>query len=767
MSWLSTWANRRKLTIAASDIDANLTNFPVRIYLSSAAGQSSSDVTDIFSDLGEDSLKVALTTSDGTTQCNVEVAYWAGASNKANLWFKAPSVSSSSNTDFYLYWDASASDNTTYVGAVNSTAGSSVWNSDYKMVMHFGETSGSYLDSTGNSIDSTAVSVSSRTASGLVGPDSPDFAGSHSITLASASSWPVEKTLEVFSKTDSTASGYRPMLNHESGTNWFQIGRNATQGHFRWHSSDTNRRMDFGTIATGTWYHFAGVLDDTNYASATALAYIDGVQQNSVSSAGIPATTAASSWNIGKRGGEYWDGIIDEVRVSTTPRSVQWLRASNDTMRDSLNTFSATESGSFSTPTINAGHTVQSSANPLTNHSVDSPTHSEGDLIFIFAAIESNNGATMTAPSGFSSAYQNHATYLDQSRGSCWYKTASGSEPSSYTWTSDVAEGSASIAWSVSGHDGGIDSVSGSATGNGSSATALSVTTASDNALVMRCLHTDSDTLSHNTATGHTFVESVNPTGAVSISVQYEVQTTAGSTGNASIGMSAADEWGARTVSVAGEFVSAPAPTPVTPTYGPYTWDTLGSVDEGDWLFADPVGTGVQTNNTTRRWCWHDSSTTSSNVGPTSGQGGSPDGYLYTEASSPGAFNDVFTMEFDGDLDTVDNTLQVDWYTNQRGDNNNATCELQTNEGGAGWTTRATFGGSSDPNKVNTSGVQIWAARSVDLTSLVSHAQTRIRLTITFPASGTAWHNDYGIDNVTLTLTALSVPESQTHQMIL
>lgn len=199
--------------------------------------------------------------------------------------------------------------------------------------------------------------------------------------------------------------------------------------------------------------------------------------------------------------------------------------------------------------------------------------------------------------------------------------------------------------------------------------------------------------------------------------------------------------------------------------HGTYTWDTLGSADESDWSFADPLGTGVQNSNTARRWCWDSNDTTSSNIGPTSGQGGSPDGYLYTEASSPGAANDQFTMELDATLDASANSILVELYTNQRGGSNNATCEIQTNENSAGWVTRATYGGSGDPNKVGTSGTQIWAYRSLDLAGVVSHASTKLRFLVTFPSSGTIWNNDYGIDTVTITGTTIA--GGRTHQMML
>lgn len=188
------------------------------------------------------------------------------------------------------------------------------------------------------------------------------------------------------------------------------------------------------------------------------------------------------------------------------------------------------------------------------------------------------------------------------------------------------------------------------------------------------------------------------------------------------------------------------------PAAGTYTFDTQNGSDADQFLWTDPVATDAtlpQVANTARRWCHDTNDTTSTNVGPTSGAGGSPDGYVYTEASSPGAANDNFYMEFDTTLDASTNDIEVQFKTNQRGDSNNSTCQVQTNENGAGWVNRGTeFGGSGDSDKVATSGTQIWSSRSVNLAGLISHASTRIRIRVTFPSSGTTWHNDYGIDEV-------------------
>lgn len=185
---------------------------------------------------------------------------------------------------------------------------------------------------------------------------------------------------------------------------------------------------------------------------------------------------------------------------------------------------------------------------------------------------------------------------------------------------------------------------------------------------------------------------------------------------------------------------------------GPYTLDSLANA-ESNFNFTDPLGSGLQVANTARRFCWDSDDSASSNVGPTSGAGGSPDGYVYTEASSPGAAGDDFYMELDQTLDCEANTdVTILFKTNQRGNDNDATCQLQSNENGAGWVNRGSqFGGSGDPNKVATSGTQIWAQRSIDISALgVSHASTRVRLHIELQGA-TIWNCDYGIDEVEVT----------------
>ena len=136
LPWLEGWSKRTKLTLDQNDITSTLSNFPVLIYLSSSSGRNSDNVTFVFDEVGANSLKIAVTTSNATTECYVEIEKWDSGSEQAWIWAKIPSIASGADTDIYLYYDNAHANNTTYVGATNSAAAESVWDTDFIAVYH-------------------------------------------------------------------------------------------------------------------------------------------------------------------------------------------------------------------------------------------------------------------------------------------------------------------------------------------------------------------------------------------------------------------------------------------------------------------------------------------------------------------------------------------------------------------------------------------------------------------------------------------------------
>ena len=153
-TWLSGFSNRLAITISPDNIDDTLTDYPVKIWLSESSGINTADLSSVFNKLGSDAnrKKIAVTTSDGLTQCYVEIANWDTENKQAELHVRVPSVSSSASTVIYLYYDADHADNDSYVGDTASTPAKAVWDANFSAVYHMndGADTSHIYDSTSN-----------------------------------------------------------------------------------------------------------------------------------------------------------------------------------------------------------------------------------------------------------------------------------------------------------------------------------------------------------------------------------------------------------------------------------------------------------------------------------------------------------------------------------------------------------------------------------------------------------------------------------------
>ncbi len=125
MDWLSGYDKRIKLTIDHTYVDSGLTHFPVLVSLSTGHG--------IFSELGSDAnrFKIAFTKADGTTELYADIENFDYSNKKATYHVSKSdwTISSTVDTEFYLYYDNSHADNTTYISDSGGTAAQSVWDS--------------------------------------------------------------------------------------------------------------------------------------------------------------------------------------------------------------------------------------------------------------------------------------------------------------------------------------------------------------------------------------------------------------------------------------------------------------------------------------------------------------------------------------------------------------------------------------------------------------------------------------------------------------
>jgi len=350
MTWLSGWKKRIKITVDHTKIDGDLSNFPVLLKVTSSG---------VFTELGANSKKIAVTASSGVTQNYVEIENWDNGNTVAWLWTKVPTVVSGIDTDIYLYYDNSKADNTDYVGDIGSASAKNVWDSNFVGVWHMcQDPSGGascIKDSTSNVHHGTpnGSMTSGDLVDGKIGK-ALNFDGNDDrieITDHNDFDFTTSFTGEVIAKilTDYN-SGWHVLFakGADSGNlRLWQIeividGTKVAKGAIRKSSSDDVALVgDNFAWSVDTQYNFIITYDK----SATELKlYKDGVQFGSTLSHDEDMVISALPINIGcgwyaGSNVDFINAVIDGVRFSNTARSAPWIKATYYSNWDTLLTY--------------------------------------------------------------------------------------------------------------------------------------------------------------------------------------------------------------------------------------------------------------------------------------------------------------------------------------------------------------------------------------------------------------------------------------------
>jgi len=362
MAWLSGgWGQRVAITVSNTNIDSNLTHFPVLLTLGTSVGTGTDDVSFIFDELTSDAnrKKIALTKSDGTTQIYCEIDKWDDANEDAWLWVSKSDLvlSSSGTTTLYLYFDSTHADNTTWVGDIGDSQSFNVWDSNFISVHHMRDlTTSSIEDSTGN-YDGTKKGAGEPviSTSGLVG-DAQSYDGSDDgISLGD---------IEMGAYTELTVEGF---VKATAGTTQRMISKDqaGVAGCFMLRAEDSGGEVSFlvrdkdastwregasATALSGAWQYLAGVVDIGG--SPEVAVYVDGVVGWNISSM-TSATLDDADDEVIAIGAdsdpdgyaEVMDGLVDEVRISDVARSVDWIKACYYAQTDALVSWGSEELG--------------------------------------------------------------------------------------------------------------------------------------------------------------------------------------------------------------------------------------------------------------------------------------------------------------------------------------------------------------------------------------------------------------------------------------
>lgn len=326
----------RTLTLAHAQVrNTDQSNFPVLIsgtYSSLATAANGGHVQNAN---GYD----IIFTSDGAGQnlLKWELQSYNPATGAIIAWVQVPTVSHSTDTVIYMFYGNGS------ISSFQGGATGSAWDSNYAGVWHF--PNGSTLstnDSTGQiSLTNNGATATSGEIDGGVFLNNASY-GTYGYDIEAASTALANsgnKTFEAWinpSAFHTNAGQYTGLVTYgTSGNVVYSLSlvgagtsTNATPRFEVQNSNGSYQNVTANALsATGTWSHVVGVI-----AGSSIYIYVNGVQYSATYS-GSPATGGSGfALSIGRDfydnvvpPNRWFDGAIDEVRLSTTARSADWI----------------------------------------------------------------------------------------------------------------------------------------------------------------------------------------------------------------------------------------------------------------------------------------------------------------------------------------------------------------------------------------------------------------------------------------------------------
>lgn len=305
-----TFTYRERITIGSTGkgLSGAVSNVPVSINI------PSSNTSYWLHDDGNGGY-VRFTNSTGTV-LNFEVESYDAIGEDAWWHVKIDSIATT-DTDIYIYYG----DAGTPVNGENATG---TWDANFKAVYHLNkDKAGGYLDDTTGSFDLTETGSTTDTtgridrARNIAAPNKYFDAGA--ITGANAEPLTIEATVNVTTLSADRAFVGRNkswlLKTYSTGLISLLVRNSANTA---WTTADSAT-----TLSTGITYHLVAVMP----SSGALRIYVDGVESTGNTISGV--NTPTENVKIGRWAStstQDMDGIMDEVTISNSDRSADWVK---------------------------------------------------------------------------------------------------------------------------------------------------------------------------------------------------------------------------------------------------------------------------------------------------------------------------------------------------------------------------------------------------------------------------------------------------------
>jgi hypothetical protein len=318
------WGYRKRIIIDSTKVAADHTDFPVLIYRATDS--------DVAEHCRSDGYDIVFTSGDGTTQLKHELDEFDSGTGEMWAWVKIPSLSSSKDTEIYMYYGNPA--------ASDQQDKDNTWKTDYKGVFHLAPDD--FTDSSGNANDASNSGTGNTT--GKIG-GGKDFINTESdyINLQDDPEWSFGNGV-----TDSPFTWSFWFTPDEDDRNQYMLIK-LNEYFVQLESSGLIYVILYSELGTGNYiraYTSASDIVASNTYRITVtydgsgdwtkiLTYINKTESVNTGGEGgtyVAMDDGANVLNSGRY--NYFNGMLDELRISDEELTANWI----DTEYENQNT---------------------------------------------------------------------------------------------------------------------------------------------------------------------------------------------------------------------------------------------------------------------------------------------------------------------------------------------------------------------------------------------------------------------------------------------
>ncbi len=301
--------------VASGQVPSTQSNFPVLVLVTDNRLKTVGNGGHVQDSQGRD-IRPYTDSTLSTAITGYEKVFYDGTAGTLEMWVKVSSLTSSSTPFVLAYGDSSIS---------TDGSSSTTWSNSFLGVYHLKDgTTLSVSDSTGSN-NGTNHSVTATTGQ-IDGAGGFASASSQYIDCGTAMNT-VAMTYSGWVKATSFPNSYNMPFGRDNGAQYFAllVKSNGKLACFASNSGANYDGTGTNTLSSGTWYYLSMTYDNV---SGTITGYVNAGVDKAVTGAGGGLATNAARTDIGQdagNAGRFWNGTIDEVRVSSVSRSANWI----------------------------------------------------------------------------------------------------------------------------------------------------------------------------------------------------------------------------------------------------------------------------------------------------------------------------------------------------------------------------------------------------------------------------------------------------------